>query len=436
MKLRIVLLATVMAALLLSSCAPLNFYKKVDGFIAAGQYAEAGGIIEKEKKQYAGEHELLYYFDKGAVLQMTGDYRGSTAALERAELKIDELYTKSVSKELFSFLSNDLNLPYEGEDFEQVMVNALKELNFMYAGKFDPARVESRKIDHRLNLLTDRYEGKNIYRQDAFARYLSAMVYESLGERDNAYIDYKKSLKAYQQYEKLYGIPVPVNIKSDILRTADWAREKEDIAEYKKQWGDVPYERYAAWKEKGEAVIIVYDGMAPYKATYYVNAPVKDGKGKVSEVIRVAFPKFVPRGFAVASVSAEAKGEIAQGFMAEDFNMIGVRNLENKIGLISVKAIARAIAKHQAKRAVDNSGKNKGLGMLMSIYNMVSEQADTRCWRTLPARFHILRIALAPGKYELKVNLHLPAGGTDTRTIRVKIKKGKKKVVPVFAFNG
>jgi hypothetical protein len=54
----------------------------------------------------------------------------------------------------------------------------------------------------------------------------------------------------------------------------------------------------------------------------------------------------------------------------------------------------------------------------------------------LPARFHIVRLALAPGKYELKVNLQLPAGGTDTRVIPVKITKGKKKVVPVFAFNG
>ncbi|HRU39360.1 MAG TPA: hypothetical protein P5511_05740, partial [Candidatus Goldiibacteriota bacterium] len=185
------------AAVFMASCAPLNFYKKVDTAIMSGQYSEADAIIEKEKNQYKGEHELLYYFDKGAILQMLGDYKASTQNLEKAELKIDELFTKSVTKELSSYFSNDLNLPYEGEDFEQVAVNIIKCLNFMYLGDFDGALVEAKKVDHRLNVLSDRNEGKNVYKEDAFARYLSGIAYEAKGEINDAYIAYRKAYGAY-----------------------------------------------------------------------------------------------------------------------------------------------------------------------------------------------------------------------------------------------
>jgi len=419
------------AAVFMASCAPLNFYKKVDTAIMSGQYSEADAIIEKEKNQYKGEHELLYYFDKGAILQMLGDYKASTQNLEKAELKIDELFTKSVTKELSSYFSNDLNLPYEGEDFEQVAVNIIKCLNFMYLGDFDGALVEAKKVDHRLNVLSDRNEGKNVYKEDAFARYLSGIAYEAKGEINDAYIAYRKAYGAYLEYNRLFGIPVPQEVKKDVLRTADAMKFYDDVERFQKDFGNIKYEKNSEFKDNGELIVVVHAGMAPFKSTKYTDHREKMKDGTISDVIRVAFPVFVPRGYVVSSVSAEG----VKGFLAQDVATLAVKTLENKNFLISAKAIARAVAKYTMTKAIDNKGKNRALGLLAGIYSVASEQADTRSWRTLPAAFHILRLKLEPGRHEIRLNMQLSGGGSREQVMQVEIKKGRKKVVPVYVLN-
>jgi uncharacterized protein len=438
LKKKYVIPTLIVCAIALAGCATLSLYKKIDGLILAGQYADADAVIEKEKNQYKGEHELLYYFDKGAVLQMKGDYAGSAVQLDSAENKIDSLYTKSATKEISSFFSNDLNLPYEGEDFEQVMVNIMKCLDYMYKGDYEGARVEAKKVDHRLNVITDRLEGKNIYKQDAFARYLSGIVFEALGEMNDAYLDYKKSLEAYQQYNGLYGTEVPYRVKQDVLRSADAMHFTDRIEEFRKDWGqEIKFDRYADYREKGELVAVVYNGIAPYKISYFVDSVVKaEKKGEKDYVVKVAFPKYVSRGYALASAEAFTGDQSAHGFDAEDINSIAMKTLENRNFLITAKAIARAVAKYQLSRAASNNGKNQLMGLLANIYTYASEQADTRSWRTLPAAFDLIRIPLMPGKYDIRIKLTSPSGAAREQVIKADIKKGRIKTVPVFAFNG
>ncbi|HDQ25465.1 MAG TPA: hypothetical protein ENN43_01805 [bacterium] len=427
---------TALAALFLGGCAVLNFYKKVDTMIASGDYAAAADIIETEKKQYKGHHELLYYFDKGAVLQMMGEYKKSTEYLERAELLIEELYTKSVTQHLSSFLTNDMNLPYEGEDFEQVMVNIMKSLNFMYLGDFEGARVEARKVNNRLNLLADRYDEEHIYTEDPFARYLSAIAFEAAGtnqELNSAYIDYRRSYETYVKHADIYGTEIPRSLKEDILRTAHALYRDEDLAAYKAAFGIEKFETYGSLRKRGEVILVIYDGMAPYKKSVNRSMPTKDNSGK-KFFVSVAFPKFVPRGYNVENVSVSLKSRVYRGSIAADIASMAVKNLEHKNVLITLKAVARATAKYLAAQAISDGGKNQTLGLLAGIYNMASEQADTRSWRTLPARFHVIRVPMQRGKHSIEVTFET-ASGQQKRIIEVDLKPGEKKVMPIFAYN-
>ena len=415
-------------------CAPLNFYSKIDPYIASGDYRSADAIVEKEKKQYEGMHELLYYFDKGSLLQMLGDYKGSIKSLDAAEDKIDSLYTKSATKEISSFLSNDLNLPYEGEDFEQVMVNVMKALDFMYLDDFDGARVEAKKVNNRLNLLSDRYEGKNKYKDDAFARYLSAFSYEAEGNLNDAYIDYKKSYKAYLDYSGLYSTQVPDELKRDLLRVSQALNFTENFAAYKASFPGITYLKQNDLKSRGDVLIVIYDGMAPYKINNFVTTPVYNDKTGQTNMIRVAFPKFTTRDYKVETAAAYLPGRQFNSFISEDISSMAVKNLEEKNLLISVKAIARAAAKYWAGQAISNNGENEWLNLAVNIYNLASEQADTRSWRTLPARFHMIRMHLPPGKYNINLKLKTLDGTIREETIPVKVKEKQKKVIPVYAF--
>ena len=436
--------AAVLMLFVISGCGGLNFYKQVDVMVSTGQYAGADGIVEKQKNAYKGNNELIYLLDKGAIMQMLGDYKSSTDFLNQAELVIDELYTKSVTGEIAAFLSNDLNLPYSGEDFEQVMVNVIKCLNFMYLGDFSGAQIEARRVNHRLNVIGDKLDGKNIYKEDAFARYLGAIAYEAAGDINSAYIDYKKALSAYNKYFELYGTPVPQGLKKDILRTAGALGFGDDVERFQKDWGEkIEFEKHASFASRGEVIAIIYDGMPAYKESYYTNHPVIDKEKKKSYIMRIAFPKFVPRPFAVAYAEASSGGKAVPAFVSQDVSSIAVKNLAEKIVLISVKAIARATVKFLAAQALRNDDEKDAkkkqtgqlLGALADIYNMASEQADTRSWRTLPGRFHVARLSLSPGTHTVKIKMTGFSGAVREETITVKVKKGKKIVVPVFAYS-
>ena len=56
-------------------------------------------IKEVEKIDRSGS-ELLYCYELGTVLHEQGDYAASNAVFERADQLLQELYTKSISREL------------------------------------------------------------------------------------------------------------------------------------------------------------------------------------------------------------------------------------------------------------------------------------------------------------------------------------------------
>jgi tetratricopeptide (TPR) repeat protein len=394
----------------LTACA-VPFHKKLDAYLQAGQYKEADALIDSEKANsaentYGDRNTLLYFFDKGAVEQMMGDYETSNAALEQADEKIDRLFTRSVVNEVGSLLSNDLALEYTGEDFEQAMVDILKALNYMYKGDFQEARVEVKKIDLKLNVFADNYGDKAIYTDDAFARYISGFAYEALGEINDAYIDYKKSLKDYEKYSAVYGTDIPPFIRQDILRTASALHLSSEIDGFEKDWGHVEYTPAADLKSKGEVLIVVYDGLPAYK--------IDDNR----------WPKFIDRGYAISDVKAKEGAKEYQGYVCQDVSRIAVKNLETKNLQILGKKVASSVVKNLVK------------DVPIVNFFVQEDKADTRCWRTIPARFHIIRMALDPGKKKIEVELY-PSSGAEMRVemVEADVIAGKKIVVPVFVFS-
>jgi hypothetical protein len=437
MKKNLVFAVMIAMVFIMAGCASMPLYKQLDTLITSGDYAGANGLVEKEKNQYADENELLYYFDKGSLLQFMGKYDDSSSFLDKAQDKIESLYTKSITKEAVSYLVNDLKLPYQGEDFEQVWVSGLKALDSMYQGKYDDALIAVRKADHVMNLISDNNEGKNIYKEDAFIRYLSAFAYEAKGELSDAYIDYKKSENLYEQDQTLYGVEMPEIVKRDILRVASGLNYKSDIEEFENRWGNISFNDYKTMIKYGEVLLIIYDGLAPYKVSksstviVYENEIEKTGPATIT----VAFPHYVERGYTLVSAEALVGQSKYRSYVGDDISKIAVNTLESKNGIIAVKEIARAAAKYFAGKAIRDKANNEIVDLITNDYSYASEEADTRSWHTLPARFHFIRIPLTPGRNTINVALYNAQGIPSEKVIDVNIRAGEKKVVPVFVFN-
>jgi len=430
--------AVLLLGVLLAGCATMRIADQLDRTLVSGDYAGGLAEIEKAQTQYAGPNSLLYYFDKGSLAQRAGDYVSSNQALEQAELLIEQLYTKSVGESAASFLVNDMTLSYSGEDFEQVMVHIMKALNFLYLGDFGGAQVEARKVNNRLLALSDKYGNDAVYKEDAFARYLSAFAYEAVGEYNDAYIDYKKAYQGFKWYQKHFETEIPPFIGADLLRLSRWMGYDDEYAKWQERFGkDVPAPSRRPAKQS-EVMLVVYDGLMLPKITRYVEVGIMDPDHN-PYILKVAFPAFKMRRPALEAIGLTLPDRNdAWAYVMEPLASIAVQNLEQRIALISVKAIARATAKYiaayQVRKATKsgNEGANMLVGLATNIYTWATEHADTRSWRTLPNRFLVFRVPLPAGKHELQLTLQTKNGAPRTKAISVELKSGEKKVMPVY----
>ncbi|MDH5563619.1 MAG: hypothetical protein OEY91_08375, partial [Nitrospirota bacterium] len=173
-------------------------YAGVERSLLIGQPDQAVQIMESAKDEYGSNSRLLFLMDQGMVLHLAGRYAESNTVLEEAHLLIEDLYTKRLRDKASALLVNEARQPYEGAPHEHVLVNVVKALNYALLQQWAEALVEGRRIDHRLNVLSDSVEGKDVYHEDAFARYLVGLLYDIAGDVNNAYVGYRKAEQVYE----------------------------------------------------------------------------------------------------------------------------------------------------------------------------------------------------------------------------------------------
>ena len=176
-------LAVAALSALLTGCAGVSdHYLKVEQSLRHGDPEQAVHIVESAEPYYGAKSRLLYRMDRGMTLHLAGKYESSSAVLEQAEQDVEAAYTRRVRTEAKAFLINDTELPYEGDPYEQVMINVIKAVNYAAEGSWSESLVEARRIDNRLALLAGQTGAKDGYRDDGLARYLSAVLYEAAGD--------------------------------------------------------------------------------------------------------------------------------------------------------------------------------------------------------------------------------------------------------------
>ncbi|HIA14409.1 MAG TPA: hypothetical protein EYO65_04325 [Nitrospirales bacterium] len=450
------------------SCSPIqSHYVQVEQALAQGNPEAADALVEKHRDEYGKKSRVLYAMDRGMLLHLSGRYQKSTEFLENAERMIEDLYTRRIGSQTAALLINDNVLPYEGEHFEQVLIHVIMALNYAYQGLFDDALVEARKIDHKLNVLSDRAENTYAYTQDAFARYLTGLLFESRGELNDAFVAYRLAYNAFQAYQEAYGTPIPSLLGKDLLRLSGALNLEEEFEEYQQDFPETTWQSIDEVQQQGELVLISFHGRAPKKANEFIDIPFsmqaltmvlathnlkssKKGRiaqnilfGLTGDVFSVALPKFVPQPSKVSYTEIVLIGggttETARTILMEDVTEIARQDLKDRLVWESARAVARAALKFAfakaAERGVTQATENEDLGRLVGfitkLAGSVTEQADTRSWRTLPDEIQLARVRVPPGIYELHVR-HVGRNGRvlDEKTLpSVEILAGKLKIL-------
>jgi hypothetical protein len=407
---------------LVTGCATYSeSFGVIERNLSARQYDAALRDIEKQSRSKTDR--VLYLLNKGMVLRMKRDFDGSNQALEAAKVEMERLYAASVSENTLSFVVNDATVSYAGDDYEQVLVHLYMALNYLELGQPNEARVEALQVDLKLREIGEKIPG-NKFTEDALSRYLTALIYEELGEWSDAMIDYRKAYEAYKKYQVNYGVPVPDMLKHDLLRLAQRQGLKDELALYKKEFGITPVQEENR-EQEGELVFVLNNGLAPIKREKAVGAfapppsvvvnaarPHRTASPAPPVLVNIALPYYESRPNQVLSARISVSGKQSSTQLMENIDAIARASLDSRMAAITARSIARAVAKGAIQESVDRAGSRNNdpaaelLGsFIVRVAAVATERADTRSWLTLPANVQLARLSLPPGSYTVTVDL-------------------------------
>ncbi|UCG77647.1 MAG: hypothetical protein JSV21_08700 [Nitrospirota bacterium] len=415
----------IIATAVLSSCTSGIDYSTLDAMMGRGECDAAPEYIEQGADRYGDNARLLYHLDLAMVNMLCGKHEDSNRSFRNAEDIAEELWTKSITREAASFLLNDYTKPYAGEDYERALINLLSAINYAVIGDHDGSLVEVRRLDANLLDFNDRYEKKNIYKEDAFGRYLSGVIYEASGKLDDAFIDYLKAYNIYGDYRENYGTYRPEILIEDLIRVARKLRRDNEITHIIEA-NDGRYDEKFDAGRYGKVVMIHFNGVAPVKVDDKFIFHSSSGP------ITVAFPSMIVKEPVCRhSRMTLISGDKVRSFdseLVEDINGIALKTLDDRRGRLTLKEITRVFLKQGVINAatdhIDDEGARLLAKVLLNVVNIAVEQADTRSWRTLPGEVHMARAFVPPGNYWVNAD---SCGSESTLIPSLSIKAGETK---------
>lgn len=344
------------------------------------QYDEAVSELGKLAAVPDGD-QLLNLMEYGTALRISGRYQDSNQVFMQADKLADEVDYQSVSRNVMATLGSEEMLQYKGESYENLLVNAYLALNFMQMGQRDSAMVEVRRINDKINRI--RNNGRENYEYSPFAIYLSALIYETNKQYDDAYIAYERTYKLD---------PTIPALPRDLLRSARLARRTEALNRWKSQFVGVTDPSENVDRSWGELILVYEQGWGPRKAFSYQDS---------------RYPMLVPSrsetyGVEVAlnagRIGADYRG---QSSMVYDLENAAITTLNADYSWM----VARKVGAFVAKKVVADQirQKDQTLGLLADIAMQVSDRADLRNWSLLPQSIQIVRIPVPPGTYRMTI---------------------------------
>ncbi|OHX66854.1 COG3014 family protein [Flammeovirga pacifica] len=441
-------------ACIVVACAP-TFYEKTYEFnkaLAEGNFDAAALMMsQSEKKMSKGRLEFLYLVNSGMVASLQDNFEKSNQDFQKADIFIED-HKKNAFEEGGALLLNPNLTTYPGEDHEKLMVNYFKALNYLEMRQYNEALVECKRMNLRLNQLSDKYKSDKKYKRDAFINVMMGIVYEAFNDPNNAFIAYRNALDIYQNdYAKLFKMPVPDQLKFDLIRTARETGLYDEADKYATQFG-MDFQKDDSY---AHLTLLWNNGMSPVKAEWGVNfAIIQGSNGYVTFVnkelglsfpfycgndmpavtwIKAVFPKYVERKNFYKHARLVGADNIAYKFShAENINAISFKVLEERMLLEFSKSLLRVAMKQSIAARVGQE--NEGLGAALSILGSASESADTRSWQSLPRDISYTRIPLKEGQTSVEIILTNDKGVEEKKTIPLpQFGKGENVVLPYYS---
>ncbi|MCP4399286.1 MAG: hypothetical protein GY801_18540 [bacterium] len=424
------LLLSFLLTTLLSGCYGQSHYATMSGIQQAtqhGEYERAKEFVEMNTELRKERNALLYTLELGVLNHLNGDYRESNQWLEKAAARMEELDVISLSGLAADWIFSERFHPYRGEDYERVLVHYYMTLNYLMMGQLQEALVECRRFNSLLQQFHDRYDEKSVYKSDAFMLYLSGLIYDAMGELNDAFIDYRHAYESYRSdYRKYYATPLPPQLPEQLLRTSDGLSFFDYFEDYRQEFPGTNWPTQQEYRHSARLVVIWNKGLIPYKVEklfrWYTGWNDIDRPGCY---IKFGFAELVPRIEFLSRASVTVNGQTRRLELAEELGKIAQKNLEDRRLRTAMHAASRNIIKCAAEQAMEEQ--HWIWGWIFAGATELTEGVDVRHWFLLPAEMHITHMLLPPGTSDVELNFSDPGGNPtqQTRFENVRLQAGK-----------
>ena len=435
-------LFSICGIIILSGCSTIfdaqSQKKEIMACYRAGDFSEAAALTEKkaDDRKNTGD-ELMWRLEEGSAFFCDGEYEKSIEAFDTAENIILDYEKRAVvnlregKDEAASMLTNPNAIPYKGNYYEKIMLNAYKALCYFALEKPEDARVELRRMYERQKEAMERFESdideaqelaeknktsmqdistkvtefKDIEKSvesvsnkalgnfaNPFATYLSAIGYLSDGLYDSAAVDFRNLYKMD---------PANTLFRKDLVTCSMHSSE------------NIPHELALLLPDKysltSNIVYVIFaNGMSAARKGITIHLVLPP---PVTGYTGVSFPilEYYPKPYDCVIVKDEA-GNVYRSVKIADMDSIIAREYMNALPAMITRIFLAVAVKEVAnyfllKSLEGDSAAYWSAVVAMSVYKYAFNTPDTRCWQMLPKEYQIVhfprppdgRITIAPG---------------------------------------
>jgi len=376
----------------------------------------------------------------------------SNVRFEFAEPKIDDLYTKSISRSAFSLITSDLVLRFEPRGVESLLVNYYQGLNYLRMWEPEEAWVEWRRLAAKLQYSRDK--GDALYLDPPFFNHVVGLGLE-WDDPSNAYVSLRLAEAGYRDR----GLDPPPDLIDDLVRLATALGFADHLDLYRNRYGDAAVGATERGRGRsadgpsesgpwGEIILLVEEGLVAPIEELQVYLPITerraeslveggrnvqlniaeslareyadgryDGARKsdanrreIAYVLPMSFPVYGMGEPAFSRLVAFAETDTLAARVALRVTDLQQMAFTDRLLGIYAKTIARALIKYLAaskleEKAEEEGGETAGdvVGILANIVNVATERADTRAWLGLPHRIWMTRLRVPPGDHDVQL---------------------------------
>lgn len=368
-----------------------------------------------KRKNPAGE-DLLWTLQAATVERLRQNYRQSTEYFDKSEEMLNYFdYQNKTVDSAASIAVNENIVPYLGEEYDGIMVNTYKALNFMALGENDLARVEfNRALDRQRRAKEtfaeeiaktreqlEKRQGKegSLAKKSAEnpeVQKLIAQRYPGLNAFE-AYPDFVNPFTTYMAGVFFNLIGDPTKAVTFLKESAGMVKENEYIAE------DL------ALTEKildGQAVlkdtvwVVFENGLGPVKEEFRIDLPLFVATDEV-KYVGIALPQLQFRQQACLNLSIKAGGQTYTTQMVANMDRVIQTEFKKDFQGILTRAIisatAKAVAQYATQKNEDSSAQLASI--LVAAYSYATTAADVRIWTTLPKNFQAARFTIPKDRH-------------------------------------